>query len=115
MRADSSPGDEAYLVVHQGSGSAESLYAALHERRDKVQVHLRELPPAYVASEETALVAWLNGGDAKPTFTPPRPFERGERRCGHPGSVGTVRSRVIAAQVEPRINPWVDAVRPCAR
>ena len=27
--------------------------------------------------EETALVQFLNGGPAKPTFTPPRPFERG--------------------------------------
>ena len=31
----------------------------------------------YVSGEETALVNWLNGGDAKPTFVPPRPFERG--------------------------------------
>jgi NADH:ubiquinone oxidoreductase subunit F (NADH-binding) len=35
------------------------------------------VPESYVASEETALVHWLNGGEAKPTFTPPRPFERG--------------------------------------
>jgi len=34
-------------------------------------------PPRYVAGEETALVHWLNGGDAKPTMTPPRPFEKG--------------------------------------
>ncbi len=29
------------------------------------------------SSEETSLVHWLNGGEAKPTNTPPRPFERG--------------------------------------
>jgi NADH:ubiquinone oxidoreductase subunit F (NADH-binding) len=37
-------------------------------------------PAKYVAGEETALVNWLNGGDAKPTFTPPRPFEQGVDR-----------------------------------
>ena len=37
-------------------------------------------PTRYVVGEETALVNWLNGGDAKPTFTPPRPFERGVDR-----------------------------------
>ena len=36
-------------------------------------------PDRYVAGEETALVHWLNGGEAKPTFVPPRPFERGVR------------------------------------
>ncbi len=35
------------------------------------------IPHRYVAGEETALVHWLNGGEAKPTNTPPRPFEAG--------------------------------------
>ena len=34
-------------------------------------------PDGFVAGEETALVQFLNCGVAKPTFTPPRPFERG--------------------------------------
>lgn len=34
-------------------------------------------PERFVAGEETALVSFLNGGPAKPTFTPPRPYERG--------------------------------------
>jgi NADH:ubiquinone oxidoreductase subunit F (NADH-binding) len=38
------------------------------------------LPQHYVASEETSLIRWLNGGEAKPAPTPPRPFERGVRR-----------------------------------
>jgi NADH:ubiquinone oxidoreductase subunit F (NADH-binding) len=33
-----------------------------------------------VAGEESALVHWLNGGEAKPTFVPPRPFEQGVGR-----------------------------------
>jgi NADH:ubiquinone oxidoreductase subunit F (NADH-binding) len=47
---------------------------------DPVPVLVQELPPHYVSSEETALVRWLNGGEAKPMTTPPRPFERGVRR-----------------------------------
>ena len=31
----------------------------------------------YVASEESALVNFLNGGSALPVFVPPRPFARG--------------------------------------
>ena len=30
-----------------------------------------------MSGEETALIQFLNGGPPKPTFTPPRPFERG--------------------------------------
>ena len=35
------------------------------------------VPGGYVASEESALVNFLNGGPAVPLYVPPRPFERG--------------------------------------
>ena len=44
---------------------------------DPVRIEVHDLPHNYVSSEESALVHWLNGGEAKPTATPPRPFERG--------------------------------------
>jgi NADH:ubiquinone oxidoreductase subunit F (NADH-binding) len=47
---------------------------------DPVPVQVHELPGHYVSSEETAVVRWLNGGEARPTATPPRPFERGVER-----------------------------------
>ena len=34
-------------------------------------------PPRTSPARRRALVHWLNGGEAKPTFTPPRPFESG--------------------------------------
>ena len=40
-------------------------------------LRLVDVPDRFVAGEETALVQFLNGGPARPTFTPPRPFERG--------------------------------------
>jgi NADH:ubiquinone oxidoreductase subunit F (NADH-binding) len=55
--------------------------SAVHERRaarvDRIDVRVAAAPSRYVVGEETALVHWLNGGDAKPTTAPPRPFERG--------------------------------------
>jgi NADH:ubiquinone oxidoreductase subunit F (NADH-binding) len=57
---------------------------ALEERQgaaiDRVPVEVHELPHHYVSSEETSLVHWLNGGEARPTAIPPRPFERGVRK-----------------------------------
>lgn len=59
----------------------DSVRAAVAEREwaepGGTPVDVCDTPPRYVAGEETALVHWLNGGDAKPTVTPPRPFEKG--------------------------------------
>jgi NADH:ubiquinone oxidoreductase subunit F (NADH-binding) len=43
-----------------------------------IEVH--ELPHHYVSSEETSLVRWLNGGEARPSGGRGRPFERGVRQ-----------------------------------
>jgi NADH:ubiquinone oxidoreductase subunit F (NADH-binding) len=61
-----------------------ALVEAVEDRRrrrlDPVPVHVHGLPHHYVSSEETSLVRWLNGGDARPAATPPRPFEKGVGR-----------------------------------
>jgi NADH:ubiquinone oxidoreductase subunit F (NADH-binding) len=44
------------------------------------RVRLASVPEHYVAGQETALVNHLNGGAAKPTFTPPLPFRSGVAR-----------------------------------
>jgi NADH:ubiquinone oxidoreductase subunit F (NADH-binding) len=77
--------DAAYLCLpRHRAWLADIVRAAVGERQraglDDVQVEVAELPHAYVSSEETSLVHWLNGGEARPTMTPPRPFERGVRR-----------------------------------
>ena len=46
-----------------------------------VPVHVRTVPHSYVAGEETAAVRAINGGPAKPTDKPPRPFEEGVVGC----------------------------------
>lgn len=66
------------------TGQAGSIWDAIEERQqaslDPVRILVHELPRRYVSSEETALVSWLNGGEARPRATPPRPFERGVGR-----------------------------------
>ncbi|WP_329282486.1 NADH-ubiquinone oxidoreductase-F iron-sulfur binding region domain-containing protein [Streptomyces sp. NBC_01451] len=61
------------------------LSEALAERRrarlDPVRLRLHALPHAYVSSESTSLVRWLNGGPARPQGSPPRAHERGVARC----------------------------------
>jgi NADH:ubiquinone oxidoreductase subunit F (NADH-binding) len=72
---------EVVLCVKRGSPVQPILERALAERRaagyDVIQFRVVGAPNRYVSGEESALVHWLNGGDAKPTFVPPRPFERG--------------------------------------
>jgi NADH:ubiquinone oxidoreductase subunit F (NADH-binding) len=59
----------------------DALSAAIAERGagldKRVRLRAVAVPDGFVAGEETALVQFLNRGVAKPTFTPPRPFERG--------------------------------------
>jgi NADH:ubiquinone oxidoreductase subunit F (NADH-binding) len=71
--------DVVHLTVHRGSPAEGALRTAVDERRgrDGVALQVHTGPDRYVASEESALVRMVEGHEAKPTFTPPRPFERG--------------------------------------
>jgi NADH:ubiquinone oxidoreductase subunit F (NADH-binding) len=59
-----------------------ALHDAIRERggRRRRRIGVAAVPSRYLAGEETALVHHLNGGPLTPTFTPPRPFERGVGR-----------------------------------
>ena len=70
------------IVLYVGSehrAAATALSRALAERGDdaRTSVDLVMAPSTYVAGEESAAVHYVDGGDARPTATPPRPFERG--------------------------------------
>jgi NADH:ubiquinone oxidoreductase subunit F (NADH-binding) len=85
--------DRAYVYVSDAE-SARSVEAALGEldadALGGVAVSLRTVEPGYVAGEETAAVRALNGGPAKPTDKPPRPFEEGV--AGRPTLVSNVET-----------------------
>ena len=73
---------EVFIAVKADAGDARSAVGrAIAERADGDRVSFRTVavPNRFVAGEETALVNVVNGGAPKPTFTPPRPFERGVR------------------------------------
>ena len=72
----------AYLCVDgAAAGRVDGLLAAIAERRQaglgEAAVRVVAVPGGFVASEESALVNFLNGGPAVPVYVPPRPFERG--------------------------------------
>jgi NADH:ubiquinone oxidoreductase subunit F (NADH-binding) len=73
---------QALICVKRDAVAARhSVQAALRERAhagsDSVELELVAVSGRYVAGEESALINSLNGGPAKPTFVPPRPFRRG--------------------------------------
>ena len=77
--------DTAFMTIAEGAGRErmaldQALAEREHRRVDRVTVNVVSVPDRFVAGEETALVNFLNGGPAKPMFTPPRPFERGVGR-----------------------------------
>jgi len=87
IAAEAVDADEVIVCVCETAGAgARSVGRALEERsmqlasRRSPQLHLKTVPGHYVSGQESALVRYLGGGPAKPTFTPPMPFERGLRR-----------------------------------
>ena len=67
-------------VGETANGQLRALEGAIPARHgDGVDFQLAAGPEGYVMGEESAVVHYLNGGAAIPTFIPPRPFERGYR------------------------------------
>jgi NADH:ubiquinone oxidoreductase subunit F (NADH-binding) len=86
---------EAILCIDRSATTALAVVGtALRERdragADHIPIRLEATPGPYVTGEESALVHWINGGDAKPTFVPPRPYERGVK--GRPTLVNNVET-----------------------
>jgi NADH:ubiquinone oxidoreductase subunit F (NADH-binding) len=82
---------------------------ALDERRDRgLGWRLAVVPSGFVTGEETALLSALEGRDPKPTFTPPRPFERGLN--GAPTLVQNVETLAHVALVARHGPHWFHAV-----
>ncbi len=85
LAAEAAGASTAVLYAHAGRSAGPDLIArlrsALDQRAaagiDRIAVGLAEAPPRFLAGEESALVARLNGGAARPGFKQPRVFERG--------------------------------------
>lgn len=83
----------AHVYVSDAAAAA-AIEAALAEvgfdTLGGLEISVVTVAPAYVAGEETAAVRVINGGPAKPTDKPPRPFQHGVG--GHPTLVSNVET-----------------------
>ena len=105
--------DEAHLVVHgQEADLMASLEDAIADREtlgvDPVPIQLTGIPARYVSSEQSSIVQYLSGGPAKPTFSPPRPHERG--REGRPTLVNNVETLAHLALIARYGDGWFRSV-----
>lgn len=99
---------DAVLCVHQGSRVVAGVEAAMTERGSgPCAIRIVAVPPRFVASEESALVNFLNSGDARPTVTPPRPAQRGVD--GRPTLVDNVETLAHLAMIARHGPDWFRA------
>ncbi|MCU1396909.1 MAG: hypothetical protein JWN62_18 [Acidimicrobiales bacterium] len=95
-------GREVFVGVERGKVDAlraihHAIAERVHAREPMVPVRVVELPARYLSGEESALVHLINGGEAKPTLTPPRPYQRGVG--GGPTLIDNVETLCHLAQI----------------
>jgi NADH:ubiquinone oxidoreductase subunit F (NADH-binding) len=101
------------IVLYVGTEHTEArriLAQALAEREPDPNVHVQLVaaPVGYVAGEATAVVHYLNEGDARPTFLDARPHERGV--ADRPTLVQNVESLAHAALIARFGDAWYRSV-----
>lgn len=87
--------NEIIIAIDQAMRvEADTIAKAAQARRGQHRRSLRTIvqivPSGYITGQESALISALAGRAAKPTFTPPYPFERGLR--GHPTLVSNTET-----------------------
>ena len=94
-----------YIGIEHPAADA-AIRHALAERSADIRgrAQIVSAPAGYVSGEESAAVHFVNAGDARPTMTPPRPFERGVG--GRPTLVQNVESLALAALIARRGHGW---------
>ena len=70
--------DRAMVCVDRENRAAlDAVRTAVAEHVDTLGIEIVATPSRYVAGEESALIHFVDGGDAKPLVIPPRPDQRG--------------------------------------
>lgn len=99
--------EEAVVCVCESRLDLGVLKRALAERRslpESVKPEIAVIPNGFVTGQESALVRYLNGGPALPTFTPPMPYERGVR--GRPTLVSNAETLAHLAMIARHGAQW---------
>lgn len=98
--------DIIFYIGAEHRPADDSMRHALTERSSDMpeRAQIVTAPAGYVSGEESAAVHFVNAGGARPTTTPPRPFERGVR--GRPTLVQNVESLAMAALIARRGRDW---------
>ncbi len=92
------------LAVGRAAGADAQLERAVEGRRDCASIEVADVPERFVAGEESALVHYLSGGEAKPTNAPRRPFESGVD--GRPTLVQNVETLANLALIARHGEDW---------
>ena len=99
---------EIMIAMDELSVGGKSVRGALAERaatsRELSAARVAELPPGYVSGEETAVVAFLNRGIAKPTYVPARVSRKGV--AGRPTLVSNAETLAHAALIARHGAAW---------
>jgi NADH:ubiquinone oxidoreductase subunit F (NADH-binding) len=97
--------DITFYIGAEHRAADAAMRHAVGERSDvRGRARIISAPVGYVSGEESAAVHFVNAGDARPTTTPPRPFERGVG--GRPTLVQNVESLALAALIARRGHDW---------
>jgi len=107
LAADAVRARRVIIAVARATDAAAQLERALASRPDGDRVEVKTVPERFIAGEESALVHFLNGGEAKPTATPPRAFERGVG--GRPTLVQNVETLATLALIARYGEEWFRA------
>jgi len=110
LAAEAVGADEVIICACESADEGiQSTAQAIAERNSAAyghspRLHLTTVPEHYVAGQESAVISYLNGGPAKPTFTPPMPFEQGVRR--RPTLINNVETLAHVALIARHGAPW---------
>jgi NADH:ubiquinone oxidoreductase subunit F (NADH-binding) len=97
-------------VTTAGAAQQAALQLALQARPDLREARVVAVPDGYLSGEESALLRSLNGGPAKPTTVPPRPYQRGLRR--RPTLVSNAETLAQLALIARHGPDWFRALGP---
>ncbi len=105
LAAETVGAQDIVIAVNRSARAARTAATrCVSERSDTAGVVVCTVPDAYISGEETALLHYLNGGPARPTLTPPRPFERGLAK--HPTLVCNVETLAHLALIARHGEDW---------